>query len=113
MITVCAGFRAIVSAKKRLNRRIPIDSQIADLETRLNDFAPDVRAGALGELVSLMEDGSVPVEPEADVANMHCHTFFSFNAYGHSPSSLAWSARPSRKMHCLSHPVCSAAASRR
>jgi hypothetical protein len=24
---------------------------------------------------------------------MHCHTFFSFNAYGHSPSSLAWLAR--------------------
>jgi len=27
------------------------------------------------------------------VVNMHCHTFFSFNAYGHSPSSLAWLAR--------------------
>jgi hypothetical protein len=24
---------------------------------------------------------------------MHCHTFFSFNAYGHSPTSLAWQAR--------------------
>ncbi len=24
---------------------------------------------------------------------MHCHTFFSFNAYGHSPTSLAWLAR--------------------
>ncbi len=23
---------------------------------------------------------------------MHCHTFFSFNAYGHSPTSLAWLA---------------------
>jgi len=28
-----------------------------------------------------------------DVANMHCHTFFSFNAYGHSPTSLAWLAK--------------------
>ncbi len=27
------------------------------------------------------------------VANMHCHTFFSFNAYGHSPTSLAWLGR--------------------
>jgi hypothetical protein len=26
---------------------------------------------------------------------MHCHTFFSFNAYGHSPSSLAWLAKKS------------------
>jgi hypothetical protein len=33
------------------------------------------------------------LEPEADVANMHCHTFFSFNAYGHSPTSLAWLAK--------------------
>ena len=27
------------------------------------------------------------------MVNMHCHTFFSFNAYGHSPTSLAWLAR--------------------
>ena len=33
------------------------------------------------------------LEPETGVANMHCHTFFSFNAYGHSPTSLAWQAR--------------------
>ena len=44
-------------------------------------------------MVSLVEGGSVPVQPEADVVNMHCHTFFSFNAYGHSPSSLAWLAK--------------------
>ena len=24
---------------------------------------------------------------------MHCHTFFSFNAYGYSPTGLAWLAR--------------------
>lgn len=24
---------------------------------------------------------------------MHCHTFFSYNAYGHSPASLAWLAK--------------------
>jgi hypothetical protein len=47
----------------------------------------------LEELVALMQQGSVRVEPETDVANMHCHTFFSFNAYGHSPSSLAWLAK--------------------
>jgi hypothetical protein len=27
------------------------------------------------------------------MANMHCHTFFSFNGYGYSPSGLAWLAR--------------------
>jgi hypothetical protein len=41
----------------------------------------------------LTQQGAVPLEPEADVANMHCHTFFSFNAYGHSPTSLAWLAK--------------------
>jgi hypothetical protein len=40
-----------------------------------------------------MRQGAVPLEPEAEVANMHSHTFFSFNAYGHSPTSLAWLAR--------------------
>ena len=74
-------------------RRNPIDSRITDLETKLNDFSPQVRTQALQELVSLMQAGSLQVEPAADVANMHCHTFFSFNAYGHSPSSLAWLAR--------------------
>jgi hypothetical protein len=63
------------------------------LERELNDFAPGVRARALAELVSSAERGTVPLEPEADVANMHCHTFFSFNAYGHSPTSLAWLAK--------------------
>ena len=47
----------------------------------------------MAELVALAEQGVVPLEPETDVANMHCHTFFSFNAYGHSPTSLAWLAK--------------------
>jgi hypothetical protein len=59
----------------------------------LNNFTPAVRAQALAELVALAQQGAVPLEPEADVANMHCHTFFSFNAYGHSPTSLAWLAK--------------------
>ena len=59
----------------------------------MNDFDLDVRTHALGELVSLMQQGSIRLEPEADAANMHCHTFFSFNAYGHSPTSLAWLAK--------------------
>jgi hypothetical protein len=74
-------------------RRGPINDRLANLERDLKDFAPDVRARALAELVSLAEQGAVPLEPEAEVANMHCHSFFSFNAYGHSPTSLAWLAR--------------------
>jgi hypothetical protein len=63
------------------------------LETKLNDFDPAVRARALAELNALVQQGVISPEPEVDVANMHCHTFFSFNAYGHSPTSLVWLAR--------------------
>ena len=33
------------------------------------------------------------LRPSSGAVNMHCHTFFSYNAYGHSPSSLAWLAK--------------------
>lgn len=44
-------------------------------------------------MATLAKQGRVPLKPETEVANMHCHTFFSFNAYGHSPTSLAWLAK--------------------
>jgi hypothetical protein len=69
------------------------NSRIAALEADLNSFDRGVRARALIELLALAQRGEVPLEPEKNVANMHCHTFFSFNAYGHSPSSLAWLAK--------------------
>jgi hypothetical protein len=47
----------------------------------------------LTQLVALAERGEAPREPVQDVVNLHCHTFFSFNAYGHSPTSLAWLAK--------------------
>ncbi|RIK50161.1 MAG: hypothetical protein DCC57_12290 [Chloroflexi bacterium] len=61
-----------------------------ELEAQLNDFRPDVRAAAVGEL--LRRHPTAPVPP-AEMANMHCHTFFSFNAYGYSPTGLAWLGR--------------------
>ena len=74
-------------------RGCDIDAQINDLEAQLNDFDPQVRAKALEELAALAERGQVALEAQKEVANMHCHTFFSFNAYGHSPTSLAWLAK--------------------
>ena len=68
-------------------------THFASLESELNDFDPLVRARALAELISLAEREVIPLKPEAEVANMHCHTFFSFNAHGHSPASLAWMAK--------------------
>jgi hypothetical protein len=68
-------------------------AEIDELESRLNHLNADVRAQALRELAVLAERGMVALTAEAKVANMHCHTFFSFNAHGHSPASLAWLAR--------------------
>ncbi|HUW11564.1 MAG TPA: hypothetical protein VM537_17665 [Anaerolineae bacterium] len=65
----------------------------AKLEAALNDFDPSVRAGALTDLLALAEEGAIPLQPPSEVANMHCHTFFSFNAYGYSPTALAWLAK--------------------
>lgn len=67
---------------------------VANLESSLNHFDLAVRTRALEELVSLQRQGAIPVAlVDDDKINMHCHTFFSFNAYGHSPLSLAWMAK--------------------
>jgi hypothetical protein len=68
-------------------------SPVADLEARLNDLDPAVRAQALQKLLSLAERGLIPTEPQSQVANMHCHSFFSHNGYGYSPTALAWVAK--------------------
>lgn len=70
-----------------------MDEEITSLEASLNDFSPEVRQRALEELVARAARGEVPLAPETEVANMHGHTFFSYNAYGHSPTSWAWLAR--------------------
>ncbi len=57
-------------------------------ENWLSDFDPHVRERALAELVARSEFG-----PEVEAVNMHCHTFFSYNGYGHSPTALAWLGR--------------------
>jgi PHP domain-containing protein len=63
---------------------------LTETEVRLNDFDPAVRQQALDELAAL---AGTSAASERDIANMHAHTFFSFNAYGHSPSSLVWLAK--------------------
>ncbi|MCX6029114.1 MAG: hypothetical protein NT169_07400 [Chloroflexi bacterium] len=48
---------------------------------------------ALVELVALADRGDIPCGPAQATVNMHCHTFFSFNAYGYSPTALVWLAK--------------------
>jgi hypothetical protein len=63
------------------------------LQTDLNSFEPTLRQQAVVTLREGLATGTYPAPPPRDIANMHCHTFFSFNAYGHSPSSLVWLAK--------------------
>ena len=66
---------------------------LADVRERLKHFDPSVRSRALDELIAAWQAGRVSCEPRRDVANLHCHTFFSYNGYGHSPTSLVWLAK--------------------
>ncbi len=59
---------------------------------RLVDLDLATRQSALGALLEQERRGECAPRTPRDVANMHCHTFFSYNGYGHSPTSLAWLA---------------------
>jgi hypothetical protein len=69
------------------------ETNLAQCELRLKDNDPRVRRTAVGELSDALHAGRISAAAESDVVNMHCHTFFSYNAYGHTPSSLAWLAK--------------------
>ncbi len=66
---------------------------IEELERKLDSFDGGQRKAALLELCEKVKAGQVDLpEPGTDV-NIHCHTFFSFNTYGYSPTTFAWLAR--------------------
>jgi hypothetical protein len=66
---------------------------ISRLELELNSFDPGMRAAALEKLIAHSQQEAIPPGTETGTVNMHCHSFFSFNAFGHSPTSLAWLGR--------------------
>lgn len=69
------------------------DREIRHFEAELNDFDILVRNNALNELLELDHTQKVLIgEPTFD-HNLHCHTFYSYNGYGFSPSAIAWLAR--------------------
>ena len=62
---------------------------MTDLVSQLNDFSLSRRTQALEALIAADNCSTA----EQEVFNLHCHTFFSFNAYGYSPTALAWLAK--------------------
>jgi hypothetical protein len=69
------------------------DVLIEELEQKLDSFDSAERKKALSALCEKVRSGEItPPEPGTNV-NLHCHTFFSYNTYGYSPSKFAWLAR--------------------
>jgi len=66
---------------------------IEDLELRLNSFDPAVRKAALLEAKADFENGAIEAAEVSDIHNMHCHSFFSYNGYGYSPSYIVYLAK--------------------
>ncbi|HUS72976.1 MAG TPA: hypothetical protein VMY06_07895, partial [Sedimentisphaerales bacterium] len=66
---------------------------IEELEQKLDSFDSAERKEALLALCEKVRSGEITLpEPGTDI-NLHCHTFFSYNTYGYSPSKFAWLAR--------------------
>lgn len=69
------------------------DILVAQLEEKLDSFDPVERKQALSALCRKVESGEIVFPPLGTDVNLHCHTFFSYNSYGYSPSKFAWLAR--------------------
>jgi hypothetical protein len=72
-----------------------VSSEQERFESQLNDFDPARRSAALDGLLGMVAAGEISFPPESDYFNAHCHTFFSYNAYGYSPTALAWLGKTS------------------
>jgi hypothetical protein len=59
---------------------------VADLVLMLGSFDRHERREALEKLAP-----GVACDPKP-IVNLHCHTFYSYNGYGYSPSRFAWEA---------------------
>jgi len=67
--------------------------QVEELEHRLDSFDATERKQALRAITELVEAGAITFAEPGTAVNLHCHTFFSYNTYGYSPSKFAWLAR--------------------
>jgi hypothetical protein len=63
------------------------------LEQQLDSFDAGQREQALATLCEQANSGYIELPEPNGFVNLHCHTFFSYNAYGYSPSKFAWLAR--------------------
>ena len=62
------------------------------LERTLDSFNAQERRESLEKLLQMVNAGEITLAPKTNSVNIHCHTFYSFNAYGYSPTKFAWLA---------------------
>jgi len=68
-------------------------SRIEQLEKQLDSFDTKQRKKALLELRDKIKAGEIVLPADKGEVNLHCHTFFSYNSYGYSPSKFAYLSR--------------------
>ena len=66
---------------------------IEELEQELDSFNPGQRKDGLLALCDQVKAGRIELPTPGTDVNLHCHTFFSYNSYGYSPSKFAYLAR--------------------
>ncbi|HSW02880.1 MAG TPA: hypothetical protein VLI39_22150 [Sedimentisphaerales bacterium] len=66
---------------------------IEELEQQLDSLDAGQRKQALLSLLDQVKAGKIALPETGQFVNIHCHTFFSYNAYGYSPTKFAWLAR--------------------
>ncbi len=69
------------------------NKRIEEFESKLNSFSLKEREAALNALRGMLNAGEVSGSPAERSVNLHCHTMFSYNGYGYSPSYIAWWAK--------------------
>lgn len=69
------------------------DPDLQQLEAELNSFSLNERREALAALCQEVRCGRIALPEPGGEVNLHAHTFFSYNAYGYSPTGIAWLAR--------------------
>jgi len=69
---------------------VDYQKSLNELEKNLDSFDLATRQIALQELMALVDNSDNLLPPEKEVANLHCHTFFSYNTFNFSPTHIAW-----------------------
>ncbi len=71
------------------------ERDLETLEAELDSFDSVKRSEALSGLQEEARRGHITFAETGTDVNLHCHTFFSYNTYGYSPTRIAWLGRKS------------------